>query len=297
MSDTTLCQRGIIGDVKTYMYVGFYIPHVRIVIMETWSVINNWHLVIPPSRPSLPQLDLTSQILSLLDRTEKVAVLGSTPEFRDLLYELGFGDVYIFEKNEKAHHMMTSLRIYQSAENLVVGDWLDSLEVYANHFSVVLSDLTMGNIKYEDRERFYKLVEGALVRRGFFIDKVLTHPIPHMPLESLAEKYSRAPLNLLHVNHFSCEMLFCSELLEIEEVVNTSLFYRILGERLQNERLRSFSHAAKRITPEHCVWYYGRHWEELSKTYCTGLKLITVDDDEIGSPYYGRLKHFILQKE
>jgi len=190
---------------------------------------------------------------------------------------------------------MTKSRIYRNAEQLVEGDWIETLPGLKGMFSLLLSDLTSGNVSYADRARFYSLITDALDQGGIFCDKVLTHPGPNLSFDGLVEKYSRLPLNLLHINYFSCEMLFCSDLLDLKQLVDTSYFYSILDQRVKNQRVRAFAEHAKMITPPDCLWYYGRKWDQLKQEYCPNLKVITDDEDEPSSPYYGRLRFFTLQ--
>jgi hypothetical protein len=264
--------------------------------MDTWNLMQHWNLVLPPSRPTNRQLTLVRSLIHNLDISRPVAVLGCTPEYRDLLYESGFQRIYVLEKNMNFFEAMTALRIYRNSEFVIEGDWLTTLPKLTGRFSLILSDLTSGNISYESRQAFYHCITTALEDKGLFFDKVLTHPGPNLIFKSLEEKYSLLPLNLLNINYFSCEMLFCSELLDIRQMVDTALFYSILAERVTNKRVRAFVEHAKQITPDNCLWYYGRIWDQLRTEYCPALSLIsTVDDGEM-SPYYGRLKFFTHMK-
>jgi len=265
--------------------------------MGTWSNVRTWELVLPPSRPSAVQLGRIRDTLRGIDRGAPAAVLGSTPEFRDLLWECGISQVVVLERDKAFHAEMERLRVYSNEETVVWGDWLDTLPAYKSTFSTILSDLTMGNIPYMRRREFYHLLSTTLARRGIFIDKVLTHPIPHHRVSQLLTKYNELPLNLLHVNYFSCEMLFCSELLDLKEEVDSTLFYEMLQQQVEAPRLRAFLGKAELITPKGCRWWYGRSWERLKEDYCPELIRVAVDDDEPGSPYYGRLKHFVFLKE
>jgi hypothetical protein len=232
-----------------------------------------------------------------LDRSKPVAVLGSTPEFRDLLFESGFRDIYILERNLTFLAAMSASRIYQNTERTIEGDWLETLPTLKAKFTLILSDLTSGNIPYEDRAGFYEMITGSLTEGGLFSDKVLTHPRPHIPLSVLVAKYAALPLNLSYINTFSCEAIFCSELLDIGGTVDSSLFYRILDGRIQNERVRAFARHAQRITPPGFLWWYGRKWDEVVTTYCPRLEIVSVYEDEASSPYYERLKMFLHVKK
>lgn len=265
--------------------------------MDTWDQMKTWELVLPPSRPSAEQLAHIVTLTRDVNRLEPVAVLGSTPEFRDLLYEQGFRNIHIMERNTSFYDAMSQVRVYRNPELLIEGDWRETLADCSGRFALILSDLTMGNIPYEDRVRFFTLISRSLSKSGLFCDKVLTHPGPNLSVERLIEKYAKLPLNLIHINYFSCEMFFCSELVDLGEIVDSSYFYSILDKRVQHERVRAFLREAKKITPEGCKWYYGRRWYRLEPEYCPDLRRLAVDEDEPSSPYFGRLKQFTLIRD
>jgi hypothetical protein len=264
--------------------------------MDTWDLIINWNLVIPPSRPSKWQLDWISLYVNNLDLSHPVAILGSTPEFRDHLYELGFKNIYVFDKNPVFYQKMSAIRIYRNEEIFVQGDWLDTLDRYPNRFTIILSDLTSGNIAYDKRAKFYWLIAKALTKPGIFCDKELTHPGINYSVLELVDKYMHLPLNLMHVNYFSCEMLFCSTLLDAELCVDSTKFYQTLHNDVRHPRVQGFIQQARLITPTGCFWYYGKKWHELEKDYCDTLKRVDEKNDEPNSPYFGRVKFFVHKK-
>lgn len=263
----------------------------------SWNSMRTWDLVLPPSRPSAIELDRIRSIAATLDRSCPVAVLGSTPEFRDLLHECGFQQIFVLDKNREFFSSMSAARVFDNEETFVEGDWLNTLSSFKNAFGLILSDLTSGNLEYDSRPAFYRLLEDALAPRGMFCDKVLTHPMSHIPLTIIADHYSALPVNLYYVNRFSCEALFCSDLLDIEDKVDSSLFYSLLDERFKTPRLRAFVKSAVHITPPGFVWWYGRKWAEISASYCSQLRTISRYEDDPASPYFGRLKVFLHCKE
>lgn len=264
--------------------------------MDIWDLMAHWNLVLPPSRPSANQLNRIKKHIKALDRSIPVAVLGSTPEFRDLLVECNFQNIYILERNLNFYKAMSIARVYPNAKETVLnGDWLDTLRNTQNYFSLILSDLTCGNIPYEQRREFYNLISSSLTDKGLFIDKILTHPGENIKLDFLVRKYSNLPLNLLYINYFSCEMLFCSELLDFKSMVDTNFFYDFLNHRIRNVRVLGFVEQAKQITPPGFVWWYGKKWDQLIMDYCPTLDS-AIFDEEPDSPYYKRAKHYIFRK-
>ncbi|MEX0613771.1 MAG: hypothetical protein WD229_16750 [Pirellulales bacterium] len=231
-----------------------------------------------------------------MPRDLTAAVLGATPEYRDMLFELGFTNVLLLDNNASFVNRMTPLRVHANSERLLLGDWLESLETLRGSLGVVLSDLTSGNLTYEQRPEFYGRIESALVAGGVFCDKILTHPTAHLSSSELATAYEDQPLNLQTANRFSCEMLFCSDLLDEKECVDTERFYDRIEAEFASPRLKAISRLAQYVTPRGMRWFYGRSWRDLQLSYCTGLKLGRQADDETTSPYIGRLNLFVFEK-
>src|ERR1022692_4429338 len=203
----------------------------------TWDRMQSWDLVLPPSRPDELELGRIMQATAHKIRDEPVGILGSTPEFRDLLYEAGFTSIYVLERNPTFFEHVTAQRIFRNQENIVIGDWLDVLPSYPRYFSLILSDLTAGNISYTNRTKFYASIAAALAPGGLFIDKVLTNENGQITMPELEVKYSKLPLNLQTANYFSCEAVFCSELQLQSEVMDTTVIYSQLKQRLLGQRL------------------------------------------------------------
>ena len=258
--------------------------------MDSWSRMQSWELVLPPSRPSQEHLDWFEEQLVDIERDAAVAVLGSTPELRDLLARLGFKNIYILERNRDFYNKVTRLRTRENAENLIENDWMQSLPTCRGMFSAILSDLTAGNIPYSSRPEFYRLITDALQPEGIFCDKFLSHPIPHENLEQLLNKYERAPLNLDTINRFNCEVLFCSELLSMFNGVDTTQSFQFLNEMNLGPMNRKIMEMLPKITPAKMTWDYGRPWNEVRRAFDPRLHC-TVDRLEKGdSPYANRLR-------
>jgi hypothetical protein len=266
-------------------------------MLDSWNLMSNWDYLIPPSRPSGFQLEKIKEYCNRIDRASKVAILGSTIEFRDLLAELGFVNIYIFERNLQFYDFVSKQRIYQNAETIVIGNWLETLPNYESFFSVILSDLTSGNVPYGMRNRFYQSIETALSNSGVFCDKILIHSGILLESDKLIKKYESLPVNWLYVNHFNCEMLFCSDLLYLNEIVDTTAFYSLLELKSVHPRISKFIRLCKLITPPNFIWYYGRPWDKLSEGYCLNLKIVedVIELDE-SNPYKGRLHYIFFEK-
>jgi phospholipid N-methyltransferase len=263
---------------------------------DNWNLMSGWDLILPPSRPSVQQLNELKQIAVQISRDNPVAILGATPEFRDLFFELGFKNIYVFDRNEHFYQQISNSRVYTNSEIFVNGDWLNTIEKYDNFFSLIVSDLTMGNVQYDKRKKFYDDISNALKQNGYFYDKVLFHQDNFRTIVELIEKYEKLPVNLLTVNYFSCEFIFCSELLKSNLLVETEEFYNTIIKQTANKKIHKFVELSKIITPPNCIWYYGKNWNEIKNDYCSELSFVNEMDDETESPYFGYLKILTLKK-
>lgn len=260
-------------------------------------ISDNWKYVLPPSRPSETELQRIRSLLFNINRKTAIAILGSTVEYRDLLKELGFKCIYVFDKNRDFYNLSKTWCAYDTLDEVFIeGDWLTTLGSYSELFGVILSDLTMGNIDYSYRNEFHRKIHNALINNGYFIDKVLINALPYLPLSFIREKYSQLPLNLITANCFSCEALFCSELLK-DDNIDTTKFYNILRtEFSESPKLLKLIEMSLLITPEKCVWHYGREWSKLESNYTSFYCESPFFIDSPGSPYHGRLRHFFNKK-
>jgi hypothetical protein len=266
------------------------------VMKQKWDQGVDWENLLPPSRPSPYHLSIVREALSSLPRHLPVAVLGSTPEFRDLYASLGFERIFILDHSLAFYNRVKPLRCFENDETLVLGDWLLTLRKHPKMFISILSDLTSGNIPYSDRAWFYQSIAEALMPEGIFIDKLLTYETPFISLDTLDEKYRNLPYNLLTLNYFSCEYFFCSELVEVNCITDVDKFYIILDHRFSHPVLKKFLQGSLSITPSGGIWYYGVPWEQLKPEYYRHLRRIAFFKEEPGSPYYERLKVLISQK-
>ena len=259
--------------------------------MDAWDRMDSWELVLPPSRPSWRHLDWFRHHLRSLHPDDPVAILGSTPELRDLLAFLGFRHVYILERNLEFLAKMDRLRTRSTtSETVLPGDWLTTLPHCLHEFAAVLSDLTSGNVPYAHRRQFYSLVTDSLRPGGIFCDKLLSYPVPHECLTTLLDKYEHAPLNLDTVNRFNCEVVFCSDLLTAFGRVDTTRFYDHLHGLSPGPTVAAILDCLPCITPPGMTWDYGRPWHMVQQEF--DARLDCTDDliEAADSPYAGRLR-------
>ena len=255
-----------------------------------WDKVTQWSKVLPPSRPSREHLNWFRKQLQLKNREDRIGILGSTPELRDLAGKLGFTTVDVLDRDREVCALMTRLRTGNSEENFVEGDWRETLRERKGQYAALLSDLTGGNIRYDQRDEFYKTIACALDDSGVFLDKCLTHPGPHENFEDLLKEYEWQPVNWDTVNRFNCQVFFCSNLLDRSERVDTTDFYKTLRELPNRENITRILQMMPKVTPEGMVWYYGRGWSEIRELYENHLIATETTEEIKTSPYYRRMK-------
>ena len=261
-----------------------------------WDKVTQWSKVLPPSRPSREHMNWFRKHLQSKNREDRIGILGSTPELRDLAGKLGFTTVDVLERDMEVCARMTKLRTGSSEEILVEGDWQETLRARKGQYAALLSDLTGGNIPYDQRGEFYKTIASALDDKGVFLDKCLTHPGPHESFEELLEEYEWQPVNWETVNRFNCQIFFCSTLLDRSKQVDTTDFYKTLRELPTRENVRRILQMMLQVTPEGMVWYYGRRWKEIRDMYENHLVATETMGEKEGSPYYRRMKCIAWQR-
>lgn len=265
--------------------------------INTWENVTSWELVSPPSRPDHWQLEIIRKTLIDIPISADIAVLGSTIEFRNLLAELNYNNIFVFERNQAFYEYISRYKSFDYKETLVLGNWLNTLFDYSDRFAVILSDLTSGNVSYSDRSQFYHGISGALMQNGYFVDRILTKPCPLMPIQRLIQKYSNLIVTNETVNSFNCEVMFCSTMLDNEdEIVDTSVFYDFLLD-LQIPRISEFVQACYNITPRECVWWYSKPWNQEKKVYEAYLSILKAYDEPQTSEYANRCKLLVSHRK
>lgn len=186
--------------------------------------------------------------------------------------------------------------MHSNDELNLIGNWLETLPECENRFTALLSDLTAGNIGYEDRRRFYDLVALALKPGGLFIDKNLTNQSGLLTLGEIRTKYAAMPINLQTVNYFSCEAIFCSDLQREHHRIDTSMIYDQFAQLSTGPRFERLLTDCQLVTPRNCIWYYGKEWTELEEDYCRYLTLVARWDLNEAQPYYRRAHQYVFEK-
>ena len=263
---------------------------------DIWDRMDDWSLVLPPSRPSYEQLNYFCEFLKPYPRDTAVAVLGCTPEYRDLLFRLGFHRIYLLERSKEFFEIVSPLCLYASGEKIIWGDWLETLPELAGTFGVILSDLTSGNIPYGRRGEFYSSINAALKDGGIFCDKILTHPRDPISLDDIYDSYRWRPLNLLTANWLNCQGIFCSAVLSEMQDLDTTRAYRLLEGLSDEPSWQRLLNLTQRITPMGGTWYYGLPWVQIQQDLHSNLTLLAESEDIPSSAYSGWVKWMVWGK-
>jgi hypothetical protein len=256
-----------------------------------WDAQSSWHLMLPPGRPSGRHLDFVRTYVAQCRPDASIAILGSTPELRDLCVEESRPHVHVLERSAAFHEACSALLIYRNPhETLHQGDWLELLPKKVAAFDLVLSDLTLGSIPYDRRTEFFTGIRDALRPGGMFLDKVLTHGDELMLLDDLDQKYRTAPLNLQTLNDFANEYFFLSELVR-EGIVSIRHSHELLASRFASTpRLLRILDESLRLVTTNGVWFYGRPWRSIRRSYATGMRLVDARSELRPSVFAGRLR-------
>lgn len=264
-------------------------------MQSKWDFEHEWELLLPPSRPAQYQLDIIREILNSISKEAPIGVLGSTPEYRDLLASNDFHNIYVFDDNISFYKGSDKYRAYNNPEKLIHGSWTEMLDDFADHFHLILSDLTSGNVPYERHEKFYNKISNSLVEGGKFVDKILKNDAPPQDLDDLDNRYRQKQVNLRTLNNFHNEYFFTSELTFQHGIVDVDQFYSILNDRFENPVLRKLLEENDRLAPSGSVWYYGRPWKRVRSDYFNSLDLTSEVPEPENSPFQERASVLISE--
>ncbi|MDD2646997.1 MAG: class I SAM-dependent methyltransferase [Patescibacteria group bacterium] len=130
----------------------------RIEMKSSWKTMAHlWASYAPPAKPSPIEINFFEQYLKKMlkkNKSLKALVLGSTPEFRDLLAKYKV-DTTVVDNNPIYIKAMAQLtKRHNPKERTIISDWL-TMSFKPNTFDLVLSDSAQDNIKFSE---FFKLL-------------------------------------------------------------------------------------------------------------------------------------------
>jgi len=152
--------------------------------ITNWNseLAETWHNVKPPLRPSKSEIKVYRKYLREISQNSEyldcnALILGTTNEFRILFAEEGF-NVTIVDISKDYHNEISQMEnvINLDNENVIHSNWLNILEnsnIKENSFDVVIGDLSIGNIKPTDFEKFINQIQRLLKEDGLFLGKTI----------------------------------------------------------------------------------------------------------------------------
>lgn len=132
--------------------------------------IDFWNFYPSPIRPSKNDLKIYKNFLAKNGHIERVLILGSTPELRDLVAQETKAKAYIADFSEFMPAEMLKFTHYADPlkETWIKDDWL-SLHLPEKSFDVILGDLILQQITPEFESAFLRKINLLLKETGFFI--------------------------------------------------------------------------------------------------------------------------------
>lgn len=143
----------------------------------TWNnyLAKTWDLYLPPIRPYNEELDIFKQyIVEFINNNKKlpnVLILGSTPEFRDILFEYNIIPTVIdFSKDN--YEGMSLLINNKGIDKFIESNWLDVEKMLdETKFDFVFSEAAFNVLNKESAVKLYKIISNLLNKEGKLIAK------------------------------------------------------------------------------------------------------------------------------
>lgn len=157
--------------------------------LPTWSsdVATIWRYYVPPCRPSWFDLqivtDIVAEFRARCRRNPRLAILGSTTEFRDWAFREQLAATVI--DNSAAYHSAVSAELTHPVddEEVVLADWrwMD-----LRGFDLVVGDLVSGQLPVAEISIFLSRVRAMMEPEGTFVTKSFFRRDPQPSFEQLA---------------------------------------------------------------------------------------------------------------
>ncbi|MFA6146029.1 MAG: methyltransferase domain-containing protein [Patescibacteria group bacterium] len=171
----------------------------REVKKEQWKEMAKvWASYLPPAKPSKNEIKFWEKELKKLPIKKginfKALVLGSTPEFRDLLSKYKVDTTFVDINSDSARAMTSLLKLPKNPrEKFVLSDWLH-MPFAKNSFDLVLSDSAQDNIKYSEFKPFFKNIFSILKPEGlWFFGAVNVKKKDLLTFEQYINLYKKSP--------------------------------------------------------------------------------------------------------
>ncbi len=137
-----------------------------------YDIANKWKNQSPPIRPSKYDLDVFEKVLDEKIKEKgkdiKVLILGSTPEFRDLINEKGL-TAYVSDYSEDNYKALSLLKKTKGKEVFINQDWVNLKSELK--FDLIFAEASLNMVNPQGVESILKNVVSLLKSDGLFISK------------------------------------------------------------------------------------------------------------------------------
>ena len=139
-------------------------------IRSSWAgnKVNDWFNYLPPARPSRSELTIVNRYVETLRRARKplrVAILGSTVEFRSLCHRHG-AEVTVIEFSREHYRILSRQPMkYRGRETLRVEDWRH-MKV-DRKYDLILGDLALNVVARRDVPSVLRNIARSLANDGY----------------------------------------------------------------------------------------------------------------------------------
>lgn len=128
-----------------------------------WNLQDVWHLYTPPGRPCASDLRFIEAYVGALDSGAKALILGSTPEFRDMMMGYGIETTCVDYAPASFERFKAHMK-HRDESRLVNADWREmSLD---GKYDVILGDLSFNMLPAKDWGGVTAKLAGALEKGG-----------------------------------------------------------------------------------------------------------------------------------
>ena len=134
-------------------------------------------------------------------------------------------------------------------------DWMDALPGMPEHFDLVASHFTHGNVPFTDRGEFFRIVASALEPTGIFYDVVFNPPLSLFDHADLRKRFDTVPLNLSTFNVFNAMGVFQSAPIRDAGCIDSTEIYDWLLSNSLSEDFSRLVRGTEIVTPR------GLHWD------------------------------------
>ncbi|MBW2982297.1 class I SAM-dependent methyltransferase [Candidatus Woesearchaeota archaeon] len=157
----------------------------------TLDMANKWKNYKPPIRPSKYDLEVFKKYIKekakKYGKDTKILILGSTPEFRDLVSKEKL-TAYVCDYNKRNYIALTLLKKYKGKEVLIQQDWR-KLKL-KDKFDLVLGEASLNMVKADEVPLILKSVKKILKDDGLLIFKMWVRlPRSALSLKKILKTY------------------------------------------------------------------------------------------------------------